>query len=423
MSGPPLRVAVVSRAVMPLHGVGGLERSVRDLSRHLADRGVHVTLIVPPARVQRHTPADPFASPRITIRHVPYLTFPLANQRGTTVLDRSTSYLLYGWRAGGLARRLAARGEIDVVHGFGASVLGAAGGALDAPLVLNPQGLEEFGATAARQSVGKRAGYAPLRWAVRRIARAADRIIATDCSREPTVVRHLSPRPDQMVTIPNGIDLVEISSLAGAAEGAVMRQRHGLAAGELVLLSVGRLEYNKGFDLLATALGRAARPGGVLAAVGWRWVIVGAGPFRSTIEQGIRQHGIANRVFFAGRVPDRDLHAWYEAASIFIHPTRYEGSSLVTLEAMAHRRAIIATRAGGLPDKVRPGVNGWLVAPDSPDALAEAIIDASANTPRLVQLGLESRRIVEQQFAWTGLAERHIALYEELLAQRRGGRS
>src|SRR5262245_29739793 len=140
----PLSVAVVARAVMPLHGVGGLERSVHDLVRHLAARGVNVTLIVPPAvHVHRPTTADPFASQNISIRHVGYLSFPLANRRGTTVLDRSTSYLLYGWRAGRLARRLANEGAVDVVHGFGASVLGASNGMV-APLVLNPQGLEEF---------------------------------------------------------------------------------------------------------------------------------------------------------------------------------------------------------------------------------------------------------------------------------------
>ena len=48
------------------------------------------------------------------------------------------------------------------------------------------------------------------------------------------------------------------------------------------------------------------------------------------------------------------LHAWYDAADLFVHPTRYEGSSLVTLEAMLHRRPVLATRAGGLPDKVIP---------------------------------------------------------------------
>ena len=415
MSSRVLRVAIVSRAVMPLHGVGGLERSVRDLVRHLADRGVHVTLIVPPGTVRHHTSSDPFASPRIVLRHVPYLTFPMANRRGTTILDRSSSYLLYGWRAGRRAARLAAAGEVDIVHGFGAAVLGASTSRLAVPLVLNPQGLEEFGATATEQALGKRLGYTPLRWAVRRAARAADRIIATDVALEPTVTRHLHPRPGQMVTIPNGIDLIEVSSMAGPAEGSLIRQRHGIGAGELVLLSVGRLEHNKGFDVLAEALGRAGRAGSLLSAIGWRWVIVGTGPFKNAIEQRVKAQGIDRHVMFAGRAVESDLHAWYEGASVFVHPTRYEGSSLVTLEAMAHRRAVIATKAGGLPDKVRPG-NGWLVEPGAVEALADAIASATAGAARLPQMGAESRRIVEQEFAWPILADRHIAMYEDLLS-------
>ena len=81
-----------------------------------------------------------------------------------------------------------------------------------------------------------------------------------------------------MITIPNGIDLVDMGALAGPAEGQLLRQRHGIAADDTVLLSVGRLEHNKGFDLLAQALGRAARPGGPMAGLGWRWVLAGAGP-------------------------------------------------------------------------------------------------------------------------------------------------
>ena len=56
---PRLRVAVVARAVTPLHGLGGLERSVHDLVRHLAMRDVDVTLNVPPARVTHHALDDP----------------------------------------------------------------------------------------------------------------------------------------------------------------------------------------------------------------------------------------------------------------------------------------------------------------------------------------------------------------------------
>lgn len=416
---------------MPLHGVGGLERSVRDLVRHLAGRGVDVTLITqPPLPIRREAAGDPFASPHIKLRHVSYLTFPFANRRGTTILDRSTAYLVFGHRAGRLALSLVRQGAVDVVHGFGASVLGYAVArerahrhvtrpsarrpGASAPLVFNPQGLEEFGATAAAQPLLKRIGYLPLQRAVRRCARAADCILATDHALESTVARHLRPRPGQMRTLPNGIDLAEAASLAGPAEGAIVRQRYGVPAGELVLLSVGRLEFNKGLDVLAAALGRA-RTSAALAATGWRWVIVGAGPFRQQLEAAVAEHGLGSHTVFVGRAADADLHGWYEAASIFVHPTRYEGSSLVTLEAMAHRRPIIATRAGGLPDKVRPGENGWLVEPNDAEGLAQAIVDAATERAWLPAMGARSREIVEHEFSWTVLVQKQIELYEDLL--------
>jgi len=111
------------------------------------------------------------------------------------------------------------------------------------------------------------------------------------------------------------------------------------------------------------------------------------------------------------------LHAWYEAASLFAHPTRYEGSSLVTLEAMGHRRPVVATTAGGLPDKVRTGVNGWLVPADDIASLAGALEDAILDDSRLIAMGLAGRTIVEREFAWPVIADRHIAMYRRLIAQ------
>jgi glycosyltransferase involved in cell wall biosynthesis len=81
---------------------------------------------------------------------------------------------------------------------------------------------------------------------------------------------------------------------------------------------------------------------------------------------------------------------------------------------MAHRKPIIATRAGGLPDKVFPGANGWLVEPGDVHALAAAINEAA--TAGLELLGAASRTIVERDFVWSALADRHIELYEELVA-------
>lgn len=418
----PLRVAVIARAVRPLHGQGGLEQSVYDLVRHLAARSVQVTLITPPpTQAARKDQADPFGSPRITVRHVPYVTFPFANRRGTTILDRSTAYPLFGWRAGRQALSLARAGALDIVHAFGASGLGYALGRRpnDPPLIVNPQGLEEFGASADGLPALKRWGYAPLRAAVRATTRRAAMVIATDKALETVVDRHLHPRPGQMMTIPNGIDLVDVGALAGPADGRLMRLQHGIGAGDAVLLSVGRLEHNKGFDLLARALARAARPGGPLAAHQWRWVLAGSGPYRAAIEAVVRAEGLDAHVLFAGRVSDGDLHAWYEAADLFVHPSRYEGSSLVTLEAMAHRRAVIATRAGGLPDKVRPGENGWLVNVESVEGLTAAIEDAATTWPSLPAKGQASRQIVEDHFSWTVLVDKYLAAYDALIGRVR----
>ena len=99
------------------------------------------------------------------------------------------------------------------------------------------------------------------------------------------------------------------------------------------------------------------------------------------------------------------MHAWHELAALFVHPTLYEGSSLVTLEAMAHRRAVVASAAGGIPDKVRPGVNGWLVAPGDASGLAAAISGAVSDPARLAHYGLAGRDIVERQFSWTAAGD------------------
>ena len=373
-----------------------------------------MTLITPPARAGLH---ESLAG--VTHVPVPYRTFPHANRRGTTVIDRSTAYLLFGQRAGRAAGTLAAAGSIDIVHGFGASVLGYARQTeRPAPLVLNPQGLEEFGATGRSMSALKKLGYGPLRAAGRRCARAADCIIATDKALEATVAGHLHPNPGQMRTIPNGIDVDIALSLAKPEDGERLRRAHGIDATDVVFVSAGRLERNKGFDVLAAALGQINKAGGPLSKNKWRWVIVGAGPAEVSIRAAVDEAGIASHIAWAGKVSDRDLHAWYEAATLFVHPTRYEGSSLVTLEAMVHRKPIVATRAGGLPDKVRPGENGWLVEPDNPTALAGAIKDALDARARFPDMGLRSREIVEREFAWTKIVELQLAVYEELLGRR-----
>ena len=421
--GQSLRVAVLARSVYPLHRFGGLERHVYDLVRSLLGRDVHVTLITPPASGGR--PADAgadavFRHPKFTMRPVPYVTFPFANRRGTTIVDRSTAYPLFGLRAGRAAACLVRAGEIDIVHGLGASVLGYAMDALEpgirAPLVFNPQGLEEFGATDPSRARFKRLGYWPLRRAVRRAAKAADCVIATDRGLIEPVISHLGVSRDIVRVIPNAIEPAECDRPDAAMRAQSLRANIGLQPNDTLLLSVGRIEENKGFHILVRALAamvqRSATPGQ------WRWVLVGDGPYRAQLERDIASARLTAHVQLAGRVDTPDLHGWYEAATLFVHPTLYEGSSIVTLEAMAHRRAVVASRAGGLPDKVIPGVTGWLVPPGNEEALSATIAKALADSTRLAAMGIAGRTLVDKEFSWRAATDRLLSVYAELLARR-----
>jgi len=414
-----LRIALVTRAIYPAHGVGGLERSTYDLARHLLPHGVGLHIVTRPGRAP--AAGDPLAAPTVTWHHVPYRTFPFAGRRGTTVIDRSTAYPVFGYLAGRLAMQLVTNHAVDVVIGNGASALGYAVArhrdpGATAPFVLNPHGLEEFGGPDGRFGGHhlKRVAYLLLRTAVRRSARSADCVIATDRVLVPVIGRHLGVSEDRIAIVPNAVDLPGCDALAGPVDGVRVRAASDLGPQTPVLLSVGRIEQNKGLHVLAAALSQ-------VQDLPWLWVVAGDGPFHARLERIIGHAGIGARVRLLGRIDDATLHGWYEAASLFVHPTLYEGSSIVTLEALAHRRPVVATMAGGLPDKVRPGETGWLVPPGDAEALASALRSALAVPQAWPAMGAAGRALAEREFSWTTSAERMLAVCADLLSRERRG--
>ena len=254
-------------------------------------------------------------------------------------------------------------------------------------------------------------------------ASVADRVIATDRSLVPTVLTHLRIPEHRVGIVPNAVDLDGCDRLAGPDEGRAVRSSLGLGPNDLVLLSVARLEQNKGLDVLARALAQIVTQASTGASSGlgrtWRWVLIGDGPYRPRLTRLVDALGLRPRTTMLGRVSDATLHAWYEAATLFVHPTLYEGSSLVTLEAMAHRRPVLATTAGGLPDKVEAGVSGSLVKPGNVDELATALVDALLAWDRLTTMGRAGRAIVERDFSWTAVTNRQLRMYDDVLSGRR----
>ncbi|HWQ14795.1 MAG TPA: glycosyltransferase family 4 protein [Roseiflexaceae bacterium] len=425
----PIRVAMLARAVFPLHGFGGIERHVFHLTTHLARLGARVTLYVqepdrrqqtedrepktqvlgPPSGGNPYAGALPGLERVITLRYD--YTSPVL--RPNAILGRQINYPLYTWRLGLAAAREARRGAYDVVHAQGLCALGYGwvrrGDPLlrSVPFVANPHGLEEYRTPDRRKWLA----YAPFRALYSYGTRLADRAIATDACTQGDLPRYLGVDPARVVVIPSAIDAEECLAPVSASGRAAVRERFGLAQADLALLSVSRLERNKGYHVLVEALARLRDK----LPPRWRWLLVGEGQERRALEEQARAAGILEHVTFAGRLTDAELHNLYEEVDLVVHPTLYEGSSLVTLEGMIHRRPVVASAAGGIPDKVFDGRNGYLARPGDAADLAEKIARALAARERWPAWGEESVRIVRSTFDWPIVARRTMDLYCELL--------
>nr|HRC75782.1 glycosyltransferase [Kouleothrix sp.] len=148
----------------------------------------------------------------------------------------------------------------------------------------------------------------------------------------------------------------------------------------------------------------------------WRWLLVGQGKERAALEAQVRDLGLAEHVTFVGTLSDSELHSLYEDIDLFVHPTLYEGSSLVTLEAMIHRKPVVASAAGGIPDKVFDGTNGFLVRPGSVGDLAARLAQALEARQHWPAWGAASEQIVRSTFDWPVVARQTLAEYARMIA-------
>lgn len=197
--------------------------------------------------------------------------------------------------------------------------------------------------------------------------------------------------------------VVHYGLVPGPAPPPVPRGRAGLR-----LLAAGRLERQKGFDVLIDAVARA-RAGGADVQVD----ICGEGSQRAALRACIEGRGVGDRVRLLGQrddVPELML-----AADALVHPARWEGFGLVLLEAMRAGLPVLATRVGAIPEVVADERSGLLVEPDDPAALAAAMARLASDRGRLARLGAAGRQRLAERFAPERTAERTRAVYEQAL--------
>jgi glycogen synthase len=404
------RVALLAATSLPWHRHGGLERHVFELCRWLRKRDVGVDLFTSTAE---HA-AEPFAADggfRLSV--VPGR--PFLRGRFAVVLSRNTLYPLFSLRMGRqVLAEAPSRGYAAVIAqglaGFGYA-LHAARRTESPPLILNPQGMEE----SLTPSGAKRFAYLPFRAMTRYAARRAAVTIATDASFVSVVQRVLGVSPERIAVIPNAIDVEECVRLVDAERGRRLCERLGVTGARPLIVTVGRLAPNKGFTVGLDALACSDLP------ASWRWVVVGEGPLGRDLQSAARRLGLEDRVRFIGGVSEADMHSLLARADLFLNPTLYEGSSLVTLEAMSHGCAVVATRAGGIPDKIEDAATGWLAEPGDAGSLADAIARCwTSDEEARARIRAAAAERCRQRFDWPRCADRYLEVIRGLEA-RSGG--
>lgn len=220
----------------------------------------------------------------------------------------------------------------------------------------------------------------------------ADRLLAPctyDCiavseSVKREVSRRRAIKSNKIVTLHNGIPLERFQPLS-VAKGDAIKRQWGIADDSPVVGTITRLHEVKGNRYLMEA---AAQILSVFPQV--HIVILGDGPLLDELEELAEKLGISQNVIFAGYWDNAA-----EALSVFdikVIASTSEGHPQSLLEAMVMGKAIVATKVGGIPEAISDGVNGLLVPPRDPDALADRIIHLLRNTQERDRLGREARK-------------------------------
>jgi glycosyltransferase involved in cell wall biosynthesis len=165
---------------------------------------------------------------------------------------------------------------------------------------------------------------------------------------------------------------------------------------ERIVLNIGKFEHKKGQDVLLAAFKRLLgdRPDIHLVLVG------GAGPALDEVQGAIIAEGLEDRVRLNVNVPHHLIWRFLAEASVFVLSSRIEPFGIVVLEAGLSEVPVVASNVGGVPEIVTDGVNGRLVPPDDPVALANAMAEFLDHPAEAARMAKQLRHNILTRFSW-----------------------
>lgn len=361
-----MTLLIVARYVYPVD-FSLVEHDLRILREYSVRLGPIIVLVQSP-----DTRAHRWREDGIVVEYIP--------QRGTGLVNLLWFWALGAWRAYGAVRRHGVR-VVDASDLAGAFVLLPVRWLTGVRFLLQLQ----------FQFFDMPTGIYPRwkRWAFRVGATAACR--AADSVR--CVAKHIRDQairagvdPAKLVVIPTRCD-TDLFNRATAPHPPAARGRP--------LIYVGSLSYVKGVDVLLAALPLVRR-----RVSDARLVIVGDGPGRQALQEDAARRGLQDGVEFVGRVPHSRLPSLLASAELFVLPSRSEAMPRAVLEAMAMALPVVGSAVGGIREAVRDKIDGLLVPPEDPAALAAAIVELLDNPGRVTEMGRNGRRRVLKHYAF-----------------------
>ncbi len=248
------------------------------------------------------------------------------------------------------------------------------------------------------------------------VYRSADAVTANAASVAHEISLRLGVPTARVHHLPNGIDLAAWDEAAAEACPAALDSEH------FHLALVGRFEAQKNHGFVLDVLDRVDAE----RRARWRVWFVGAETGGTAVVSSLRgeiaRRGLADVVRLLA--PTRSIAALMTRLHALILPSKHEGFPNVLLEAMASRLPTLAAPVGEVPNMIEHGRTGWVLPTSNPDAWARTL-------SALEDLGLEARRrmgeaaraVVEQRYRLEIVADRHLALYRDLLADRQARRA
>ncbi|HEX4947834.1 MAG TPA: glycosyltransferase [Blastocatellia bacterium] len=252
--------------------------------------------------------------------------------------------------------------------------------------------------TARGSDITRNKHYPHIRPLLSDVMRSATQLIAVSEELRDDFIA-LGATPEKVHVIPNGIDTETFYPMSQAEAKAQL----GLAAADRWLISVGRLDRNKGQWLILEALKKIG-----LSELRQRRIklaLIGQGEGHASLAAISRAAGFDDIVHFAGQLSPEKICTWYNAADVKILASSREGSPNVVLEALACGTPVVASHAGRNAAVIEEGRNGLLFPIEDAESLQRALrqaLDQSWNRAEIAHAG--------QQRSWTTVAQEVVTV-------------